>query len=79
MSLNQVEIEEIVKARIAPILRIDGGTIEVTMPSGDSLVLKVRFGGTYRGSPCRGVVLKYVVFPVLKQAFCELESLELAD
>jgi Fe-S cluster biogenesis protein NfuA len=79
MSLNRIEIEEIVKTRIAPILRIDGGTIEVTMPSADSLVLKVRFGGTYRGSPCRGVVLKSVVFPVLKQSFCELENLELAD
>jgi Fe-S cluster biogenesis protein NfuA len=79
MSLNRKEIDEIVNTRIASILRVDGGSIEVTALNEDSRVLTVRFGGTYRGSPCRGIVLRYIVLPILKQSFGELDSLEMAD
>jgi Fe-S cluster biogenesis protein NfuA len=79
MALNQSEIEEVVKTRISPILTVDGGSIEVAAFNAESRALTVRFGGTYRGSPCRGVVLKYVVWPILKQSFSELNSLEPSD
>ncbi len=79
MSLNQSEIEEVIKTRVAPILRLDGGSIEVAAFNADSRALTVRFGGAYRGSPCRGVVLRHVVLPILKQSFGELETLEMED
>jgi hypothetical protein len=41
--------------------------------------VSVRFGGAYRGSPCRGVVSAFVVAPILKEAFDTDVSVDFVD
>jgi Fe-S cluster biogenesis protein NfuA len=79
MALNKSDIEELVTTHIAQLLRADGGSIEVVALNLETQTLTVRFGGTYRGSPCRGVVLEHVVEPILKVRFSELNRVEMAD
>lgn len=79
MTLNKSNVEELIETKILPILRVDGGTVEVVAVDPDEHGVTLRFGGTYRGSPCRGVVLSEVIGPMLKEVFEELTAIEMAD
>lgn len=79
MTLNKSSVDELVEAKISPILRVDGGTLEVISVDPDAHAVTLRFGGAYRGSPCRSIVLAEVVLPMLKEVFEELEKVEMAD
>lgn len=79
MTLDKSKIEELVATRIAPIVRVDGGSIEVVEVDAESRRAALRFGGAYRGNPCRGIVLEHVVRPILEECFDELEKIEIAD
>jgi Fe-S cluster biogenesis protein NfuA len=72
-------VNDIVHQRIAPLIAVDGGRIEVVGVDDEEGIVAVRFGGSYRGSPCQGVVLKYVVEPLLKEKISELESVVMVD
>ena len=77
--MNEKDIAEFLKVDVAPILAVDGGEIEVVTFDDTSKRVHIRFGGTYVGSPCQGIVLKYIVEPILKKRFEELESVEMVD
>ena len=79
VSLDKKAIDEIVSELIAPVIAVDGGSIEVVNVDEDEKRIAVRFGGTYRGSPCQGVVLKHIVEPVLKNQLSSLTSVEMVD
>jgi Fe-S cluster biogenesis protein NfuA len=79
MILNKSEIDELVATRIAPIVRVDGGDVEVAEVDLEECRVALRFGGSYRGNPCRGVVLEHVVRPILQECFDNLEKIEIAD
>ena len=79
MLLSKSEVEALAAARIAPILKVDGGSVEVVSVEPSTRSVTVRFGGAYRGNPCRGVVLEYVVRPILQECFGEISRLEIAD
>ncbi len=79
MTLNKKKIETIVTKRIVPLLELDRGSLEVVHLDSDSGNLQVRFGGSYRGSPCRETLLKYVVEPVLREEFADLNTVEWID
>ncbi len=79
MTLNKKKIETIVTERIVPLLELDRGSLEVVHLDYDDGNLQVRFSGSYRGSPCRETLLKYVVEPVLREEFSDLNTVEWID
>ncbi len=79
MTLDRSALDEIIKTQINPLLRVDGGTVEVVSTDGETRTIALRFGGTYRGSPCRGVVLNHVVIPILNGFFDETIAIEMVD
>jgi len=79
MTLNKSKVETLVETRILPLLRVDGGTVEVAEVDEAQRTVTLRFGGSYRGSPCRGVVLNEVVYPILKEVFVESIEVKMAD
>jgi Fe-S cluster biogenesis protein NfuA len=79
MTLNKKNIETILTERIVPLLELDHGSLEVVQLDYDDGNLQVRFGGSYRGSPCRETLLKYVVEPVLREEFSDLNTVEWID
>jgi Fe-S cluster biogenesis protein NfuA len=79
MTISKKEIETIIAKRIVPLLELDHGSMEVVRFDRGQGNLQVRFGGSYRGSPCREIVLKYVVEPVLREEFSELKYIEWID
>ena len=77
--LDRNAVDEILKGRIAPLIAVDGGAIDIVEIDPAKGCVRVRFGGTYRGSPCRGVVLKYVVEPLLKANAKGIVSVEMVE
>ena len=72
-------VEDVVANRITPLFAIDRGSLEVVEIVEKPGLVKVRFGGTYRGSPSRETLVKYVVEPVLKQEIDDIQAVELVD
>jgi Fe-S cluster biogenesis protein NfuA len=64
--LDRNAVDGILKGLIAPLIAVDGGVVDLVEVDSIRGCVRVRFGGTYRGSPCQGIVLKYVVEPLLK-------------
>jgi Fe-S cluster biogenesis protein NfuA len=79
MILNREEIAAVLTERITPLLEVDGASLELVDFDDENRRLHVRFGGAYRGSPCRETVVKHVIEPVLKQAFADLVTVEWLD
>ncbi len=75
----KVRVENVVANRITPLFAIDNGNLEVVEVVKKNGLVKVRFGGTYRGSPSRETLIKYVVEPVLKQELDDIHAVELVD
>jgi len=71
MDQHREKIETAVAERLAPLLKTDGGSIEIARFDEATWEITVRFGGAYRGSPCRDTITKYVVEPILKKAVSE--------
>ena len=79
MTISKDKIEAIIAEKIVPFVELDRGTVEIAQFDGNHGNLQVRFGGSYRGSPCRDIVFRLVVEPVLREAFAELETVEWVD
>ncbi len=79
MRLDRKIIDEVIQERISPLIAVDGGRIELVDIDETGGAVRVRFGGTYRGSPCQGIVLKYVVEPLLREAISEDVSALMVD
>ena len=79
MTIRKEKIETIISEQIVPLIKLDRGTLEIAQFDGKHGSLQVRFGGSYRGSPCRDIVFRLVVEPVLREAFSELESIKWVD
>jgi len=77
--LNEKVIVEILDEVVAPMIAVDGGEIALVSLDDEGNRVRVRFGGSYTGSPCRGVVLKYIVEPVLKDRVKSLAIVEMVD
>jgi Fe-S cluster biogenesis protein NfuA len=77
--MNKKKIETVVTKRIVPLLELDRGSLEVVRFDNSHGNLQIRFGGSYRGSPCREIVLKYIVEPVLREEFSDLNKVEWID
>ncbi|MCP4674985.1 MAG: NifU family protein [Deltaproteobacteria bacterium] len=74
-----VRVENVVANHITPLFAIDHGSLEVVEVVKKNGLVKVRLGGTYRGSPSRETLIKYVVEPVLKQELDDIHAVELVD
>lgn len=61
--------EAAVREYIEPLVKVDGGTIEVVEASDKRVV--VRLGGSYAGCPSQPFTLEGVVVPVLKRVLGE--------
>ena len=77
--MNEKAIVEILEEIVAPVIAVDGGEIELVSLDDQSQCVRVRFGGSYTGSPCRGIVLKYIVEPVLRDRVENLTAVEMVD
>lgn len=77
--MNEKAIIEILEEIVAPMIAVDGGEIDLVSLDDHSKCIRVRFGGSYTGSPCRGIVLKYIVEPILKDRVTNLTSVEMVD
>jgi Fe-S cluster biogenesis protein NfuA len=64
-------IEEVINSKIRPLLRADGGDIELV--DVDQGVVKVRLTGACRGCPAAGITLQMGVERLLKEAVPEVE------
>jgi Fe-S cluster biogenesis protein NfuA len=81
MAFDETALEKVIQTRVKPLLSVDGGTVEVVSieEDGETRTIGVRFGGAYRGSPCRKVVLDNVIVPIIKDIFGEGIRLEMMD
>jgi Fe-S cluster biogenesis protein NfuA len=61
--------EAAVREYIEPLVKVDGGTIEVIEADEERVV--VRLGGAYAGCPSQPFTLEGVVVPVLKRVLGE--------
>jgi Fe-S cluster biogenesis protein NfuA len=65
------KIEEIINSKIKPLLKADGGDIELVDVEGG--IVKVRLTGACQGCPAAGMTLTMGVERMLKQAVPEVE------
>ena len=79
MAIDKSALDEMIAKRVRPLLRVDGGTVEVVSTDSETDTVTLRFGGAYRGSPCRGVVLENVVKPILRKYVNDSIRIEMAD
>ncbi len=79
MSISKQKLETIINTRLAPLLAVDDADIELISIIDEQSLVRVRFGGRYHGAPCRDIVLKYVVEPVLKSEIEQIERIEWID
>jgi Fe-S cluster biogenesis protein NfuA len=77
--LEEKVIFEILDEVVTPVIAVDGGEIELVSLDEQNRCVRVRFGGSYTGSPARGIVLKYLVEPVLKDRVKDLTAVEMVD
>jgi len=73
------QVEETVQQRINPLFELDNGSLEVVRVQKKSGRVQVRLAGSYGGSPCRNVLVKFVIEPILSSEFEEIQSVELVD
>ncbi len=76
---SKEKISAVAAERLAPLFALDRGRIEIVRYSRKTGCVHVRLGGSYRGSPCRGTLIQYVIAPVLKEVFTEIKSVALTD
>lgn len=79
MKIDSSEIQYLIEKRISPLVALDGAEIELLSVNDEEKVVTIRFGGKYRGSPCRDTVLNYVVLPILKQEIDASIRVKMAD
>lgn len=79
VGMDRERIEAILNNRLKPLLAVDGGDVEIVSIDEDANLLKLHFKGSYAGSPCREIIVKYVVEPILKQEIPDLRRLEWID
>jgi Fe-S cluster biogenesis protein NfuA len=60
------QIETLIREVLSPLFEADGGTLELVEVA--DRVIRVRFGGSYRGCPSVPYTLEGVVMPALRQA-----------
>ena len=73
------KIQDIVSKRVLPLIEMDSGTVEIVRIYSTKGKVQVRLGGAYFGSPCRDVLVKYVIEPILKEEIDEINDVELVD
>ena len=79
MGMSRQDIDDILAEYVAPILAVDGGTAEILSVDTDEPSVALRLGGTYRGNPCRGIVMDYVIRPIFQKYVGENITVRLAD
>jgi len=60
------KLDHVVREVLAPLFEADGASVEVVESSQG--VVKLRFGGAYRGCPSAHFTFEGVVVPALRQA-----------
>ena len=78
-SIDNQSVLKVIEERISPLLAVDGGKIELISINDEKGGVTVRFGGTYRGSPCRLIVLNWVVKPILNETLNMTINVDMAD
>jgi Fe-S cluster biogenesis protein NfuA len=79
MKVSREKVNSIIKRHIEPLLSVDGGSVEVVVVNKEHNLVRIRFGGSYYGSPCRSTVFKYLIEPVLKEEISQLHQVEWVD
>ncbi|MCP4600547.1 MAG: hypothetical protein GY847_08450 [Proteobacteria bacterium] len=72
-------LEAVIAQRITPLFALDQGSCELVRVDGKNGKVQVRLGGSYRGSPCRETLIKYVVEPILKKEVEDIRVVEWID
>ena len=76
---TKTRILETLERRIAPLMAVDDGSIEMVRYIRKGGRVLVRFCGAYRGSPCRKALADYMVKPVLEETFIGIKVVEYVD
>ncbi len=79
MTLTKEKIEAVLAQSVSPLLEVDGASLEIVEVDEKNKCLQIRFGGRYRGAPCRETVTRFVIEPVLKKEFPGIETVEWLD
>ncbi len=79
LSIDISAVQALIEEQISPLFAVDGAQIELLSISDSENTVSVRFGGSYRGSPCRNIVLNYVVIPILQAGLDQAVDVKLMD
>ena len=79
LKIDSSAVQTLIEKRISPLMALDGANIELLSVDDEEKVITVRFNGSYRGSPCRSIVLDYVILPILKQELDTAIQVKMAD
>ncbi len=79
MELTQAEIDKITDSVISPILAIDGGLVRITVADTETMTVNVQLNGSYRGSPCRSIIINHIITPILQHNFGKSCQVRMTD
>jgi len=71
--------QAVVRRRVAPLLKIDNGLVEIVRVRRKERTVEVRFGGAYRGSPCRETLVHCVIEPIFREELSDIQNVECVD
>ena len=79
VSIDRSAVQALLDKRVSPLVAIDGANVELISVDDTENLVTVRLGGTYRGSPCRSIVIEYIVTPILAQALNQPIRVQMVD
>jgi len=79
MAIDEDALHRALEERIAPLLAVDGGAVEVVSVDGAAGTVRVRFLASYQACPGREVLAERVLEPVLRRDVPGVERVEWVD
>ena len=77
MELSEENARKVIAERIAPVLAVDGGEVELLAVDAKAGTVRLSLRGRYRGCPSRQYVFDYVVEPTLRRVLAGVKKIEL--
>jgi len=73
--MDMALLEEVIKEKIAPLVAVDGGSVELVKVRDDGTVL-LHLGGACSGCPGLEYTLNMVILPILKDEVAGVKAVE---
>ena len=77
MELSEENARKVIEERIAPVVAVDGGSVELRAVDTKAGTIQLSLRGRYSGCPSRQYVFDYVVAPTLKRVLSGVKKIEL--